>query len=102
MKIAIYVRVSRLDLKPENQLMELEKYAMALKRVEDHRKLPVHNNIAAAYHRLADDLVKAGKAADINKLWKSGIQRFPGCVPCRSGAEWAAQRAKASAQGVVD
>jgi len=27
MKVAIYIRVSRADLKPENQLLELEKYA---------------------------------------------------------------------------
>ena len=30
MKVAIYVRVSRLDLNPENQLMELKKYAKAM------------------------------------------------------------------------
>ena len=29
MKVAIYIRVSRIDLKPENQLIELEKYAKA-------------------------------------------------------------------------
>jgi DNA invertase Pin-like site-specific DNA recombinase len=30
MKVAIYVRVSRIDLNPENQLVELEKYAKAM------------------------------------------------------------------------
>jgi DNA invertase Pin-like site-specific DNA recombinase len=30
MKIAIYVRVSRIDLHPENQLLELEQYAKAM------------------------------------------------------------------------
>jgi DNA invertase Pin-like site-specific DNA recombinase len=30
MEVAIYVRVSRLDLNPENQLMETEKYAKAM------------------------------------------------------------------------
>ena len=29
MKVAIYVRVSRVDLNPENQQVELEKYAKA-------------------------------------------------------------------------
>ena len=30
MKIAIYVRVSTIDLNPENQIIELEKYAKAM------------------------------------------------------------------------
>ena len=30
MKVAIYVRVSRIDLHPENQLLELERYSKAL------------------------------------------------------------------------
>lgn len=30
MKVAIYVRVSRIDLNPENQLIELEKFAKAM------------------------------------------------------------------------
>lgn len=30
MKVAIYIRVSRIDLHPENQLLELEQYAKAM------------------------------------------------------------------------
>ena len=93
MKVAIYIRVSRIDLNPENQKLELEKFAKAMgwdytifEEVESTRKTrPIKNMVFQDALKRKYDLILIYKLDrwarslqelinDINQLKNSKVQ----------------------------